>query len=98
MLSIDPSESRANANLLTIFKQTGEFQAAQALIDGLNQEQRQHPDIRKAIADLKIAEGDNMAISNHLADLASSNPEPGRELAELGFQPQKPEIHGGVPP
>ena len=74
MLSIDPTEPRATANLLTIFKQTGDFRHSQAVIDGLHEEQRQHPDIRKAIADLRIAEGDNIEASNHLADLASGNP------------------------
>ena len=45
---------------------------------------RQHPDIR-GHRDLKIAEGDNVAASNHLADLASAI-QSGRELAELGFR------------
>ena len=74
VLSIDPNEPRAKANLLTIYKQTGEFQAADALIDALDLVQRQDPDIRKAIGDLKLAEGDNVAASHHLASLAASHP------------------------
>ena len=31
VLSIDPNEPRAKANLLTIYKQTGEFKAAEAV-------------------------------------------------------------------
>ena len=73
--AVDQSnEPRATANLLTIYKQTGEFQAAEELIDALDEEQLQHPDIRKAIADLRIAEGDNVAASHHLAELAASHP------------------------
>ena len=74
VLSIDPNEPRAKANLLTIYKQTGEFQAADALIDALDLVQRQDPDIRKAIGDLKLAGGDNVAASHHLASLAASHP------------------------
>ena len=37
VLSINPNEPRAKANLLTIFKQTGEFKAAQDLIDALDE-------------------------------------------------------------
>ena len=74
ILSINPSETDAKANLLTIFKQTGEFQAAQELIAALDEAERQHPDIRKAIADLKLAEGNNVEASQDLAKLAASHP------------------------
>ena len=74
VLSIDPNEPRALANLLTIYKETGEFQAADALIDALDQLKRQQPDIRKAIADLRLAAGDNVSASHHLASLAASHP------------------------
>ena len=74
VLSINPNEPRATANLLTIFKQTGDFQPAEDVINALGEDQRQHPDIRKAIADLRIAEGDNVAASHHLAELATSHP------------------------
>ena len=73
-LSINPNEPRATANLITIYKQTGEFQPAQELISALSEEQHQHPDILKAIADLKSAEGDNVSASHYLAGLASSHP------------------------
>ena len=74
VLSINRKEPHANANLLTIFKQTGEFQAAKDLIDSLDEEQRCHPSIRKSIADLRIAEGDSVEASHHLAELATSQP------------------------
>ena len=74
VLSIDPNEPSAKANLLTIYKQTGEFQAAHALIDALDLAQRQDPDIRKAIADLKLAEGTTLSASHHLSALAAIHP------------------------
>ena len=40
----------------------------------MDKENSKLPDIRKAIADLKIAEGDNVTASHYLADLASSHP------------------------
>ena len=40
----------------------------------LSEKQLQHPDICKAIADLRIAEGDQVSASHHLAKLAANNP------------------------
>ena len=74
VLKIEPKEHRAKANLITIFKETGEFEKANTLINSLDKENSKLPDIRKAIADLKIAEGDNVTASHYLADLASSHP------------------------
>ena len=74
VLAINPNEPRATANLLTIFKQTGEFEAAEEVISALGEGQGEHPDIRKAIADLKIAEGNNVEASHHLSELAASHP------------------------
>ena len=74
VLSINPNEPSAKANLLTIFKQTGEFKAAQDLIDALDDGEIQHPDIRKAIADLRIEEGDSVSASHYLSELAKSHP------------------------
>ena len=75
VLKINPDEPRAKANLLSIFKQTGEFEAAHDLIDALSEEQQRNPDIRKAIADLKLAEGDSVTASHYLAALAASHPD-----------------------
>ena len=74
VLSINPNEPRAKANLLTICKQTGEFEAAQNMISALNEKESRHPDIIKAIADIRIAEGDSVTASHHLAQLAGSHP------------------------
>ena len=35
VLSIDPNETRAKANLITVFKETGEFEKANDLINSL---------------------------------------------------------------
>ena len=52
-------EPTAIANLVTVFKQA-ENQRAQELIDSLSEKLRRNPSINKSIADLKIAEGDNI--------------------------------------
>ena len=53
---------------------TGEFESAHTLIDSLDKEQRQNPDVLKAIADLTIAENNNVEASHYLAELATSHP------------------------
>ena len=73
-LTINPNEPLAKANLLTIFKQKGDFEAAHQLIGTLSEELRQHPNIRKAIADISLAEGDSVTASHYLSELAISNP------------------------
>ncbi|TCD58125.1 O-linked N-acetylglucosamine transferase, SPINDLY family protein [Synechococcus sp. BS55D] len=73
VLALEPREHRAAANLITLFKQTGDFDSANQLIQELNREQTNNPDIRKAIADLRLAEGDNVGASHLLAKLASSH-------------------------
>ena len=75
VISINPNESRATANLITIYKRTGEFQSAQEVINNLSEEKIQDQNIKKAIADLRIAEGDSVTASHYLAQLAASNPE-----------------------
>ena len=74
VLSINPKEPQATANLLVIFRQTGDFKAAQALIDALDERQRRDPDIRKSIADLKTAKGENLTASHDLKELAACYP------------------------
>ncbi|WP_226412902.1 tetratricopeptide repeat protein [Synechococcus sp. MU1642] len=74
VLSINPDQPHAKANLLTILKQQGEFQAAQTLVDSLSKFQQKHPDIRKAVADLRMAEGDCVTASHILAELAGDSP------------------------
>ena len=74
VLSIDPNESGAKANLLTIYKQTGEFEIAEELINSLAKKEFQNPDILKSIADLSITKGDNVAASHYLAELATKYP------------------------
>ena len=73
-LSINAKEPTAIANLVTVFKQAGEFRRAQELIDSLSEKLRRNPSINKSIADLKIAEGDNITASHHLADLSNKYP------------------------
>ena len=73
-LTINPNEPLAKANLLTIFKQKGDFEAAHQLIGTLSEELSQHPNIRKAIADISLAEGDSVTASHYLSELAISNP------------------------
>ena len=75
VISINPNESRATANLITIYKRTGEFESAQEVINNLSEEKIQDQNIKKAIADLRIAEGDSVTASHYLAQLAASNPE-----------------------
>ena len=50
------------------------FNPLKQLINDLDEEQVHHPDIRKAIADLRMAQGDNVEASHHLSELASSHP------------------------
>ena len=74
VLSINKNEPQAKANLLTIYKQKGDFEQAHKLINSLGKEEQQQPDVLKAIADLLICEGDNTAASHHLAALATKHP------------------------
>ena len=48
---------------------------AQALIDALDERQKKDPDIRKSIADLKTAKGENLTASHDLKELASCYPD-----------------------
>ena len=48
VLSINPKEPRATANLLVIFKQTGNFKGAQALIDALDESSERTPIFARA--------------------------------------------------
>ena len=74
VLSIEPSENHAKANLITIYKQTGDFEKAHLLISHLTEQNLQDADIRKAIGDLKITEGDYVGASHYLSSLAKSHP------------------------
>ena len=67
VLSIEPSENHAKANLITIYKQTGDFEKAHLLISQLTEQNLQDADIRKAIGDLKITEGDHVGASHYLS-------------------------------
>ena len=78
---------RAKANLITIYKQIGEFKSAHKLINSLGKEEQQQPDVLKAIADLALLKTTTCSgESPSSCSLPHKTSKPSRTLAELGSQ------------
>ena len=72
---LDPADKRMSANCITILKDLGRYEEAETIWKGLDKKQRRDPNLRGAMAGMRMGQNQMMEAAELLADLAKEEPQ-----------------------